>query len=136
MTLLCETVPFERRLIRALVAGGLVFGFLVLFFVRPADLPLPECAFHSFTGYSCMTCGMTRSLHAMVHGDLAGSAGYHLMGPVVFTGMLLCFMIFATEALSGRRSALRAAVKIRNRALMTVAIIWIVYWGARLSGYA
>ena len=32
---------------------------------------LPPCMFHSATGLFCTGCGITRALHALVHGDLA-----------------------------------------------------------------
>lgn len=32
--------------------------------------PLPPCAFHALTGLWCPGCGMTRALHALVHGDV------------------------------------------------------------------
>ena len=34
-----------------------------------ASSPFPECMFHAFTGLFCIGCGMTRALHALVHGD-------------------------------------------------------------------
>ena len=36
-----------------------------------AGSPLPGCVFYQFTGLYCPGCGMTRALHALVHGDLA-----------------------------------------------------------------
>jgi hypothetical protein len=30
----------------------------------------PPCMFHLLTGYWCVSCGLTRALHALVHGDL------------------------------------------------------------------
>ena len=103
------------------------------FLVPPANLPLPACAFHSITGHSCLTCGMTRSLHAILHGDLAASIRYHLFGPAIFLGMLLCLMSFAAEAISGRRYALRAGGKMWGRAVPMFAVLWFVYWGVRLA---
>jgi len=134
MKMICQTdMRIEHRVARALVSGGLLLGLLVLFIIPPTSLPLPACAFHSITGHSCLTCGMTRSLHAILHGDLAASIRYHLFGPAVFLGMLLCLVNFAAETISGRRFTLWAGGKIWGRVVGMVAILWFVYWAARLA---
>jgi hypothetical protein len=38
-----------------------------------ANSPFPVCMFHALTGYFCIGCGLTRALHALAHGDLAGA---------------------------------------------------------------
>jgi hypothetical protein len=124
----------QHRIIRALLAALLLLGFVILFFVPPANLPLPACAFRSITGHSCLTCGMTRSLHAISHGEWAVSIRYHLFGPAVLIGMLLCFIIFAAEAIRGKRSAIPIGRKAKVQAFCVFAFIWVVYWGARLAG--
>jgi len=130
----CQTdMRVEHRIAKAFMSGGLFFGLLILFLVPPANLPLPACAFHSITGHSCLTCGMTRSLHAILHGDLAASIRYHLFGPAVFLGMLLCLMSFATETIRGRRHASWAGGINWSRFAGMVAILWFVYWGVRLA---
>lgn len=52
-----------------------------------ADSPFPPCMFHAFTGYFCIGCGLTRALHALVHGDIAGAISMNplamLMLPVI-----------------------------------------------------
>ncbi len=123
----------RRRIIRALLASALLLAFLILFFVPPADLPFAVCAFHSITGHSCLTCGMTRSLHAITHGEVAASIRYHLLGPVVFLGMLLCFTLFAAEAIRGKKSLIPINRKIKTQVFFMIALVWIVYWGARLA---
>ena len=134
MNMICQTDMWvERRIAKAFLSGGLFFGLLILFLVPPANLPLPACAFHSITGHSCLTCGMTRSLHAILHGDLAASIRYHLFGPVVFLGMLLCLVSFAAEAISGRRYAIPTGGKIWSRVVSMAAILWFVYWGVRIA---
>lgn len=35
-----------------------------------AGNPFPPCMFRAFTGCWCIGCGLTRALHALVHGDL------------------------------------------------------------------
>jgi hypothetical protein len=133
MKLICQTnIPAERRITKAVVAGGLLSGLLVLFIVPPANLPAPACAFHSITGHSCLTCGMTRSLHAILHGNMAASVRYHPFGPAVFLCLGLSLGVFIVEAVSGRRLALSVDGKLRNRFIGIFAVLWFVYWCVRL----
>jgi hypothetical protein len=74
---------------------------------------------------------MTRSLHAITHGDLAASLQFHLFGPVVFFGALLFVLFFAAEAISGRKLALQISGRMKKHAAMLFAVVWLVYWGAR-----
>jgi hypothetical protein len=122
----------KRRIAGAFLGGGVFLGLLILFMVPPAHLPLPACAFHSITGHSCLTCGMTRSLHAITHGDLAASLQFHLFGPIVFFGALLFVLFFAAEAIRGKQFSLQLSGRTRKYAAMCFAIVWLVYWGARL----
>lgn len=122
-----------RRAIKGVVSGGLLLGLLILFLVPPANLPVPGCAFHSITGHSCLTCGMTRSLHAIVHGNLAASVRYHMFGPVVFLGLLFCFAVFAMEAFGGNSVVICVEKKVRSRVIGAFAVLWFVYWGCRLT---
>ena len=92
----------DERLIRAFLAGGLLAGLAVVSLVPPAYLPIPTCLFRSITGHDCLTCGMTRSLHALAHGDLAAAVHYHLFGPAVFTLIVIYLALFASEAIRGR----------------------------------
>ena len=76
---------------------------------------------------------MTRSLHAIEHGDLIGSVHYHLFGPLVFLALLLFMLLFAAEAIGGRRLTVSAGGNVRNRVIGMFAILWFVYWGLRLA---
>ncbi|HTX20599.1 MAG TPA: DUF2752 domain-containing protein [Candidatus Aquilonibacter sp.] len=56
---------------------GVVLGFVtlgagaVVFFFNPSTHGFyPECTFHSLTGLNCPGCGATRSLYALLHGNL------------------------------------------------------------------
>jgi len=122
----------EHRIIMGLQAAGLCLGILTIFLVPPANLPLPACVFRSITGHSCLTCGMTRSLHAISHGELAASLRYHMLGPVVFLGVLLGFMTSAAEAISGKLISVQWNRKWKVRFLVPFAIIWLIYWSVRL----
>jgi hypothetical protein len=132
--MICQNkISSKRRIIRVFLAGGLLSCLLILFFVQPANLPFAGCAFYSITGHSCMTCGMTRSLHAISHGDLSASFRYHLLGPAVFIGILLCFLIFTAQAASGMRLAVQPGKRIKSQMFILFAAVWLLYWGVRIA---
>ncbi len=55
-----------------LVLGGVFLGVCaVVFFFNPVHYGFyPICRFHQLTGLYCPGCGGTRSLYALLHGDL------------------------------------------------------------------
>jgi hypothetical protein len=120
------------RLARAFVAVGLILAAVLLFIVPPEKMPFDACEFYSLTGHSCLTCGMTRSLHAISHGELSESVRYHLMGPSVLLVMLLSLALFSLEAVSGKRLEVHTGRWGRRRVVLTFAIVWLTYWGVRL----
>jgi hypothetical protein len=121
-----------NRIIKAFAAGTLGLGLIMIYIVPPSRLLFANCAFHSITGHSCLTCGMTRSLHAISRGEFATSVRYHLFGPAVFIATLLCLTIFAAEAIRGKKSSLPLDQRIRSRVFLMVAILWLAYWTSRL----
>ena len=75
---------------------GIIYGSIaVIALVAARYLPitdmLPDCAFKAFTGIPCPTCGTTRSLMHLAHGDLRGSL---LMNPVFALVMVLALLWF------------------------------------------
>lgn len=60
--------PWLTPLILAL---GALLVIAVLTQANPfaADSLLPGCPFHALTGLFCPGCGVTRALHALIHGD-------------------------------------------------------------------
>ena len=127
-----EGIDQGVRWIKALVAAALVVALAAIWLIPPEDSVFPACAFHALTGHSCLTCGLTRSLYAMAHGDFITSLQYHIVGPVMFFGMILCSAVFLFEAISGRRTKLTASAKGTNRVVLLLSIVWLVYWGARV----
>ncbi|GGD33242.1 Protein of unknown function [Pseudoxanthomonas indica] len=51
----------------AILAG---VGMLWTFDPNVAGNPFLPCLFRTFTGYFCVGCGLTRAMHALVHGDV------------------------------------------------------------------
>jgi hypothetical protein len=58
-----------------------------LVYVRAVDPArggaFPVCPFHRLTGLWCPGCGMTRALHALLHGDVAAAVSSNLFVPLV-----------------------------------------------------
>lgn len=48
-----------------------------------AGNPFVPCIFHALTGYFCIGCGITRALHALVHGDLLRAFGMNPLAMIV-----------------------------------------------------
>src|SRR5690606_7136747 len=54
----------------AALAAGAGFWLLRTYDPNVAGNPFPPCMFRAFTGWFCIGCGLTRAMHALVHGDL------------------------------------------------------------------
>jgi hypothetical protein len=94
-------VPVVAALGVAAVAG---VALLYLFDPNSATSPLPGCLFRAFTGLYCPGCGMTRMLHALVHGDIARAASMNVLAlaglPVL--GALVTEQVAGKKVLHGR----------------------------------
>ncbi|HBK46448.1 MAG TPA: DUF2752 domain-containing protein [Xanthomonadaceae bacterium] len=53
----------------AAVAAGAGIWVLRHYDPNAAHNPFPPCMFYAVTGHYCIGCGLTRALHALVHGD-------------------------------------------------------------------
>jgi hypothetical protein len=82
-------IRLESRFALALIAlAGLGLAAAAAF----TSIPLPPCLFRLATGVPCAGCGMTRSVAALLHGDLVLSFRYHPLGPVLLLGALGCLV--------------------------------------------
>ncbi|MBV9009375.1 MAG: DUF2752 domain-containing protein [Verrucomicrobia bacterium] len=64
----------------AVFTGALVLGAL-WFALR---LPWPSCAFHALTGQPCPTCGATRALVSLLHGDFAAAVSWNPLAVLAY----------------------------------------------------
>ncbi len=64
------------------IAGVLVLAALaVLYFVDPAEHAwlYPQCGTYKYFGFYCSSCGTTRALHALLHGDIVRAAQMNVL---------------------------------------------------------
>jgi len=117
----------------AAAAGSAAVGVWVLLKFDPnqAGSPFPGCFFYAFTGWNCVSCGLTRALHALVHGDVIRAFS---MNPLAMTMLFLSPLIGAWQ-LGWRPSVLRPLIVV-----LSAPKFWLVllpgYWiGRNLPWY-
>ncbi|MCP3977895.1 MAG: DUF2752 domain-containing protein [bacterium] len=120
---------------RGLPAGAL-FGIVLLLGAGISalwfrfGLPRPVCYFREWTGVPCPTCGSTRMVEAVLHGDFTAAAG---LNPLMFCGFALLAVWASVVSLRYAigRPALRLVLEPRERtvlrmlALLSIAGGWI-----------
>lgn len=70
-----------------LLAGAALAAPVAVWLLRTYDPnvagnPFPPCMFRTFTGWFCIGCGLTRALHALVHGDVLRAFSLNPLGLV------------------------------------------------------
>lgn len=89
-------------------------------------LPSPRCPFLAITGLPCVTCGSTRSVIALLHGDFLPALRWNPLAFVVLCG-LLAFDLYATIVLIGRTVRLRIVDwTARERNVTRIVVVGLV----------
>jgi len=90
----------------------------------------PPCIFHYFTGLPCPTCGTTRGIRALIHGDIISALSFN---PLVIGGGILLFLYIAAGLIfklkTGKFPEPQWTKKrifiLRIMIITTVAINWV-----------
>jgi len=94
---LCQQQRSSGRIELSLIFGSIVILALIAARVLPVEKALPTCLFRSFTGISCPTCGTTRSLVHLAHGDVTGSL---ILNPLFSLLMMTALTLFIARSFS------------------------------------
>ncbi|GLY53189.1 membrane protein [Lentzea sp. NBRC 102530] len=115
----------------SVLAAGAAGATLLLFVDpnQPGNL-LPKCPFNWLTGLNCPACGVTRMLHALLHGDVVSA--FHFNAVMLAFGVPLVLWLFvrwSRDRWTGERRSVPRSVGV---AVLVVAVVWGV--GRNLAG--
>jgi len=124
-----ERLSGKRILWRVSASVPLLAVFLFSWF---GWSPLPPCRFKTLTGYSCPTCGMTRSFQALAHGEFLESFRYNPMGPVFLFILLIVFAKLSLEVTMGRKVTIGAPQPLLRGSIALLFGLWLGFGMTRL----
>jgi hypothetical protein len=111
----------------------LVSGILWIVLNAAGLISFSPCPFHLITGWACPSCGTTRAIMALIHGNIAGSL---LINPIaiVVCLLLLCFgLCWTWDLLTGRNTRVRIIERFglliqRRRVALPLVVLVLANW--------
>ena len=112
--------------------GAMVVLLLLFLTIDPLEMGW-HCRFHKWSGMSCPTCGLSRSLHETMHLNIAAAIRLHPFGPLI-VGLMLAVLgrLGYVAFYGGPFISERYRVPVRWF-VGIVAVAWIVFWLVRLA---
>ncbi len=113
---------------------GLVYGGIALVLLGVARMPpilslAPGCAFKGLTGIPCLTCGSTRSVAHLSHGEfLAAFVMNPLMTLCLISAVLCFFYSLVSAAFALPRISIILNDNERNVIRAGVIVLLLVQW--------
>ncbi|MCK4345009.1 MAG: DUF2752 domain-containing protein [Bacteroidales bacterium] len=127
-----KSLPSENILPKAILLSILILGFLLSIFWNPEKADLVTCYFHKITGFSCPTCGLTRSFHAVSHLHFQEAFQLHLMGPVIYFALVFLFLKFSFEIVTRKQIQIKVNPVLTKTTLLVFLSLWLGFWLIRL----
>ncbi|HWT77143.1 MAG TPA: DUF2752 domain-containing protein [Mobilitalea sp.] len=87
---------------------------------------LPVCYFYSLFHLYCPACGNTRSVTALLHGDILGSLRYNIVPPLLVLIGLLAYIELATYSFGTHRRLLPRRLSFYLILIALLVIYFIV----------
>jgi hypothetical protein len=115
-----------------LIGAGLLLVVYWQFNPYEVDF-LPRCPFHAFTGFTCPGCGSQRSLHYLLHLEVAEALRENAL-LVLSLPYLLTYGLFRLAGWDRQKPSLRKAL-FGPRAIKVIMLVIVLFWIGR-NGWA
>ncbi len=98
--------------------------------LQVGGITLPNvCIFLRTTGLPCPGCGLTRSVVAAAHGNLALSLSYHRLGLLILLYIILQFMFNLLYLVIPKwRTPLSRSVRVLHKGIILLAALFLLNW--------
>lgn len=126
-----DTRPRWRRMVAPSAAGvGAVAAVGYVAAVdpnQPGHYPL--CPSLALFGVDCPGCGLTRSTHDLVTGNIAGALDHNILIVAVVPALLILWLLWLRRSWTGRRPAVTAGQQRRRTGLLIVMLVALLAFG-------
>ena len=102
-----------------------VLGYTYIY--NPYDTNMFLCYLKVKFGFSCPTCGLSRSFYEIAHLNFPDSFSLHFIGPLIFIFLLLVLFRYLIEIISGKEFLLRINKFSFRKLLIVFASLWVVF---------
>ncbi len=106
--------------------------FLISIFWNPEQTNILPCYFQQLTRHPCPSCGLSRSFHAIAHGQLRQAVQFHPLGVVIYLGLMAFLLKVVVELLWHKQMRIILNARAKSMAIVTLGWLWIGCWIYRL----
>jgi hypothetical protein len=122
-----------RKKLYIILSLALVAGYALLFFefLAAGKSSIPDlCIFRQVTGMPCPSCGSTRSVFALLHGNITAALLLNPFGLIITAIMFLAPLWITFDLVTGKKSLLdsyfRTEVFVRKPVVASVMICLVL----------
>lgn len=126
------TITKDQRLVSAAGVIVLIVFLLAPYFYNPFEMNFSSCYLKEITGYSCPTCGFSRSFYSFAHLQFADAFKYHPFAMLIYFSILIYILIISIELVTNKKLII-IIPKISSKFIVFAFLIaWIIFFLLRL----
>ena len=105
--------------------GGIALIPLLAAWIMPAVVLLPSCAFQGLFGIPCPTCGATRSIMYLAHGNIVAALAMHPLIAVSMVAAIL-YSLYSLITLANGVPRVHIALTDQEKDVLRIGAVLIV----------